>query len=50
MRATQSMDLAGMALRSIIKNLMMQGVPIPDLTAMEDWTPPNIHFGTDTKQ
>jgi hypothetical protein len=38
-------DLAGTALRIIIKNLMLHGVTIPDL-GMEDWTPPNIHSGT----
>jgi hypothetical protein len=43
-------DLAGMALRSIIKNLIMRGVPIPDLTAIEGWTPPNVHFGAGSQQ
>ena len=37
-------ELAGTALRIIIKNLMLHGVMIPDLN-MEDWTPPNIHSG-----
>jgi hypothetical protein len=41
-------DLAGMALRTIIKNLKMRGVTIPDLS-IEDWTPPNVHFGTDNE-
>jgi hypothetical protein len=38
-------ELAGTALRIIMKNLMLHGVTIPDLN-MEDWTPPNIHSGT----
>jgi hypothetical protein len=41
-------DLAGTALRIIIKNLMLHGVKIPNLN-MEDWTPPNIHPGTTSK-
>lgn len=40
-------DLAATALRVIIKNMMANGVTIPDLN-MEGWTPPNIHWGTDT--
>jgi hypothetical protein len=42
-------DVAGTALRIIIKNLMLHGATIPDLN-MEDWTPPNIHSGTTTQQ
>jgi hypothetical protein len=41
-------DLAGTALRTIIKNMMTSGVTIPDLD-MEGWKPPNIHWGTDTE-
>jgi hypothetical protein len=43
-------DLAGMALRTIMKNLGMRGIAIPDLSPLEDWAPPNVHWGTDTEQ
>jgi hypothetical protein len=39
-------DLAGTALRLIIKNLMIKGVKIPELE-MDGWVPPNIHWGND---
>ena len=43
-------DLAGMALRTIMKNLMMRGIDIPGGDILEGWTRPNIHSGSDTKQ
>lgn len=40
-------EFAASALRTIIKNMKTNGVTIPDLN-MEGWTPPNIHWGTDS--
>jgi hypothetical protein len=43
-------DMAATALRTLIKNMMVSGVRIPDLN-MEGWTPPPIiQRGPDTKQ